>query len=213
MSSHHHEHSHYHIHANERSTRIVVLLSFVTMVAELYIGYQTGSRALIMDGWHMLSHVLVLSLAWAAYYYLKQTETKITTTKRQRVISLAGFASAIVMLVVTADVIYEAIERYNVHVVEVSNEAITIACIGFVVNGLSAFLLHREEEKRDVNLYAAYLHVLSDVVLSLLAIVSLLVVKYTGYDTIDTYFAFIGAIVLIKWSYELIRKSWNELMH
>jgi cation diffusion facilitator family transporter len=183
------------------------------MVAELYIGYQTGSKALIMDGWHMLSHVLVLSLAWAAYYYLKQTEPKVTNTKRQRVISLAGFASAIVMLVVTSDVIYEAVERYSVHVVEVSNEAIAIACTGFVVNGLSAFLLHREEEKRDVNLYAAYLHVLSDVVLSLLAIVSLLIVKYTGYYAVDTYIAFIGAAVLVKWSYELIRKSWKELMH
>ncbi|MCS6820152.1 MAG: cation transporter, partial [Chitinophagales bacterium] len=56
----HHEHVHYHYHAQEKSTQIVVLISVFAMIMELTVGYTTHSITLIMDGWHMLSHVLVL---------------------------------------------------------------------------------------------------------------------------------------------------------
>lgn len=212
MSKHPHSHSHYHIHTNERSTRLVVAISVVTMLTELYFGYTTNSRTLIMDGWHMLSHVLVLGLAWLAYWYVKHRKGSITHHQQHRIISLSGFASAIVMLVITCDMIYESIERFSSPEVTVANEALVVAVIGLFVNGLSAYYLHREEEKMDVNMRAAYLHVLSDVVLSLFAIVSLLAIRYFNYQLLDTLLSMVGALIILKWSVDLIRKSWREVL-
>lgn len=209
---HEHDHSHYHIHTNERSTRLVVALSFFTMLGELYWGYSSGSRALIMDGWHMLSHVLVLGLAWLAYYYIGRKGAHISHKQQHRVIALSGFASAIVMLLITTDMVYEIIERFSYPEIEVSTEALTIACIALVVNGASAYFLHREEEKMDVNLRAAYLHVVSDVVLSFFAIISLVASKYFDFNRLDTVLSVIGALVILRWSIGLIRKSWREVI-
>lgn len=208
----HHHHSHYHIHTNERSTRIVVLLTFVTMLTELYFGYRSNSRALIMDGWHMLSHVMVLGLAWLAYAYIKHKKGAITPQQQQKIISLSGFASAVVMLVVTLHLVYESVEKFNMHTIEAGNASIGIACVALLVNGVSAFFLHREEEKRDINLHAAYLHVLSDVVLSFFAIISLLAVRFLGIKILDAVLSIAGAAIILKWSIELIRKSWHEVL-
>ncbi len=212
MSHHNHEHSHYHIHSNERSTRIVVIISFFTMFLELYYGYAANSKTLIMEGWHMLSHVLVLLLAWGAYFYIKQKHGAITHEQQHRIISLAGFASAIVMLVVTVSMIYETIHRFFDLHVEVTNEAFGVALVGLVVNGASAYFLHREEEKWDVNLRAAYLHVLADVVISLFAIVALIAAKYFDFKILDSILAIIGALVILRWAVGLIHKSWNEVL-
>jgi len=211
---HYHEHSHYHIHANERSTRMVVLISFCTMLLELYFGYMSNSKTLMMDGWHMLSHVLVMLLAWSAYFYIKRNQNEITHQQQHKVISLSGFASAVIMLLITLGMIYESVSGFfNAHpTTNVTADTFLVAVIAVVVNGLSAFFLHREEEKRDVNLQAAYLHVLSDIVLSVFAIVSLLAIKYFNFEILDPLLALFGALVILKWSVELIRKSWTEVL-
>lgn len=182
------------------------------MLTELYFGYKSNSRALIMDGWHMLSHVMVLGLAWVAYAYIKHKKGDITHKQQHKVISLSGFASAVVMLVITLHLIYESVEKFSTHTVAAGNETIGIACIALLVNGVSAFFLHREEEKRDVNLHAAYLHVLSDVVLSFFAIISLLAVRFFDFKILDTVLSIAGAAIILKWSIELIRKSWREVL-
>lgn len=209
---HHDNHSHYHIHANERSTRLVVLISFCTMLLELYFGYRANSKTLMMDGWHMLSHVLVMLLAWSAYFYIKRNQNEITHAQQHKVISLSGFASAVIMLLITLGMIYESVTGFFDTHADVTNETMLVAVIAIVVNGISAFLLHREEEKKDVNLEAAYLHVLSDIVLSVFAIISLLAIKYFGFKMLDSVLALFGALVILKWSIELIRKSWAEVL-
>lgn len=160
----------------------------------------------------MLSHVLVLLLAWGAYFYIKQKHGAITHEQQHRVISLAGFASAVVMLVVTVSMIYETLYRFMDLQVEVSIEAFAVAFIGLVVNGLSAYFLHREEEKWDINMQAAYLHVLSDVVISLFAIVALIAAKYFDFKILDSILAIVGALVILRWAMGLIHKSWNEVL-
>ena len=208
----HHEHSHFHIHANERSTRIVVIISFVTMFLELFFGYQTKSIALIMDGWHMLSHVLVLMLTWLAYIYIRYKHKQISDAQNHRVIALSSFASSIILLVITLFMIYESVGKFFNLTVDVTYAALLVSVIGLVVNGVSAYFLHREEEKMDLNLRAAYLHVLSDVLLSVLAIFSLLAAKYFGLYILDPICGLLGAIVILKWGIELIRKSWVEVL-
>ncbi len=167
----------------------------------------------MMDGWHMLSHVLVLLLAWSAYFYIKQKRSNITHTQQHKVISLSGFAGAVIMLLITCSMIYESASAlFEEKKIDVSIEALVVAVIAVIVNGVSAFLLHREEETADVNLRAAYLHVISDVVLSVFAIISLLAVKYLELKILDSTLALLGALVILKWSVDLIRKSWSEVL-
>ncbi len=210
--SHDHDHSHYHHHSQERSTRIVVFISFITMILELYFGKMANSRALWMDGLHMLTHVLVLVISWFAYLYIRMKAQELTHEKKHRVVSLAGFASAIILLVVTLWGLYETVFPHEHEGIKIGEQALLIACIGLVVNGVSAYLLHREEEHTDHNLKAAYLHVLSDVMLSFLAILSIVVGMYTGITWLDVACAVIGSVVILQWSIGLIRKSWREAL-
>lgn len=209
---HHHDHSHYHLHTNQRSTQIVVMLSVVTMLLELYFGYRSQSVALMMEGWHMMSHVLVLALAWLAYAYLKRRHKENNHRLQTRVLSLSAFASSIVLLVVTIGMIYESILKFSHPDLDVTDGALIVAVIGLVVNGISAFFLHREEDHHDLNMRAAYLHVVSDVVISIFAIVSLFAARWFGWVIIDPVCGLISALIILKWAVELIRKSWVEIV-
>lgn len=210
--SHQHEHSHYHLHSNERSTKMVVFISVIAMVLELWFGYASQSVALIMDGWHMLSHVLVIVLAWGAYWYARRRQKNISAHFERRILSLSAFASSMVLFTVTVFMVIESVEKLRHPDLNVSNGALLVAVVGLVVNGLSAFFLHREEEKMDLNLRAAYLHVLSDVVISLLAIVALTGARFSGWQWLDPVCALLGSAIILKWAIELIRRSWREVL-
>ncbi|MCS6935561.1 MAG: cation diffusion facilitator family transporter [Chitinophagales bacterium] len=207
---HNHDHAHYHTQANEKSTRLVVLVTLVAMLLELYFGYLIKSRTLIMDGWHMMSHVLVLALAWWTYHYVNTKGSMLADEKKQRIIALGGFASALIMFMITVWMIFEAILHFHEPEIEVSPESIGVAVFGLLVNGVCAFFLHREEEKRDVNLHAAYLHVVSDMVISAMALAAMLAAWWKDIKILDPVFAMISALIILKWSMELIRKSWKR---
>lgn len=209
---HHHDHVHYHRQANERSTQIVVVISVVAMLLELSVGYSTKSVTLIMDGWHMLSHVLVLLLAWAAYLYIRLSKSELTQQKEQRILALSGFASAVILLMVTGFMIYEAIEHFIKPEVVVTKESFFVAFFSLLVNAVSAYVLHREEEKMDLTLKAAYIHVLSDVVLSCLALLSLSAIYFANIIWLDPLLGLVGSAVILRWSIGLISKSWREAL-
>ena len=212
MSHDHHDHSHYHIHTNERSTKIVVALSVLTMALELYYGYANHSLALTMDGWHMLTHVLVMSLAWGAYWYLKEKHREGNHKLKEKVISLSAFASAVVLLVVTLMMIVESIEKFFNLNIDASNGALVVSIIGLVVNAASAYLLHREEEHRDLNMHAAYLHVVSDIVISIFAIIALFAARFFDLKILDPICGLLSALIIIRWAIDLIRKSWKQIV-
>ncbi|HRP40374.1 MAG: cation diffusion facilitator family transporter [Chitinophagales bacterium] len=211
-SHHHHEHVHYHRQANERSTQIVVAISVVAMLLELSVGYSSKSVTLIMDGWHMLSHVLVLLLAWGAYLYIRLRRHELTQQKEHRVLALSSFASAVALLIVTAFMVYEAIEHFMHPEIVVTKESFAVAIFSLFVNAISAYVLHREEEKMDLSLKAAYIHVLSDVVLSCFAIASLTAIYFAGINWLDPLLGLVGSAVIIRWSIGLIKQSWRDAL-
>ena len=212
MAHEHHDHSHYHIHTNERSTKIVVALSVVTMVLELYFGYANHSVALTMDGWHMLTHVLVMSLAWAAYWYLKEKHKENNHKLKEKVISLSAFASAVVLLVVTVMMIVESVKKFFSLDIDASDSALLVSVIGLLVNGASAYFLHREEDHQDLNMQAAYLHVVSDIVISVFAIIALFAARFFDLKILDPICGLLSALIIIRWAIDLIQKSWNQIV-
>lgn len=191
---------------------MVVALSAITMLGELYFGYKAGSVALIMEGWHMMSHVLVILLAWGAYWYALHRHGSVSHQQEHRIFAVSAFASALVLLTVTLFMVWDAVEQLRSPNIADANGALLVAFIGLLVNGISAFFLHREEEKTDLNLRAAYLHVMSDVVISVLAIVALLGADLTGWLWLDPVCALLGAAIIAKWSVDLISSSGKEVL-
>ena len=136
---------------------------------------------------------------------------------------LAGFASAIILVLVALFIGYESVQRILAPVAISFNEAIAIAVVGLGVNIFSAFLLredhdhhqhhgHAHHGHHDTNLRAAYVHVLADALTSVLAIVALLAARFYGWMWIDPAVGMIGAVVIASWSVGLIRSSGMTLL-
>ncbi len=91
-------------------------------------------------------------------------------------------------------------------------EAIYVAVIGLVVNGISAKLLHHDHEHSDHNIRAAYLHVIADLLTSLAAIIALSAGMYFNIYWLDAVSGIIASIVITSWAVQLIRNSGAELI-
>lgn len=126
----------------ERRTLIVVILAFVMMVGEIIGGYLSGSMALTADGWHMGTHVGALGFTLAAYWYARtRAADDAFSFGTGKVYALAGFTSGVVLAGVALWMAVEGIERLIERPDVKYAEALPIAILGLVVNGVSAMLL------------------------------------------------------------------------
>jgi cation diffusion facilitator family transporter len=218
---------------NERRTWAVIALCAVMMVAEIVGGLLFGSIALVADGLHMSTHASALLLAALAYRYARRhAEDPRFSFGTGKLGDLAGFSSAIVLLMIAVLIGYEAVARLVAPVPIGFNEAIPIAALGLIVNVVSALLLsggggghdhshdhshahshdHSHEHAhgnahRDNNMRAAIIHVLADAVVSVLVIAGLLLARNFGWLFMDPLAGLVGAAVIASWSYGLIRDT------
>lgn len=214
----HHDHSfgQQHRKPGERRTLIVIVLTAVTMVAEIAVGMLTGSMALLADGLHMGSHTVALGLATFAYVYARRhAQDKRYAFGTGKVNALAGFTGAILLLGFALMMAIESIKRFIAPVPIIFDTAIAVAVIGLIVNGASVFILGREHEhdgqhthhRHDHNLRSAYLHVLADALTSVTAIVALLAGKYFGAVWLDPAMGVLGAVLVAIWSRGLLKQT------
>lgn len=198
---------------NKKRTGWVVILTAMTMVIEIIAGWLTGSMALLADGIHMGSHVLAIGLSWAAYVLVQRLSVNPSFTgKKEKVLSLAGYTSGLILLIFAAMIIAGAVGRFiNPRTIEY-REAIMIAFVGLGVNILSAFLLHHDHEEEDTNIRAAYIHVLADAVTSVAAILGLVTAMIWGLPYVDAIAALISSAVIIRWSLGLLKDAGKELI-
>ena len=127
---------------NERRTWAVIALCTVMMVAEIIGGLLFGSIALVADGLHMSTHASALLLAALAYRYARRhADDPRFSFGTGKLGDLAGFSSAIVLLMIAILIGYEAVSRLIAPVPISFNEAIPIAVLGLIVNIVSALLL------------------------------------------------------------------------
>ena len=201
---------------NESNTRRVVLLTLVMMVAEITAGWLYGSMALLADGWHMGTHAAALGITLFAYRYARvHREDQRYSFGTGKVKVLGGYTSAVVLVLVAVLMIWESVHRLLVPQAIRFDEAIGVAVVGLVVNIVSTFLLtdhHHHGHHHDHNLRAAYLHVLTDALTSVLAIVALLLGKTVGWNWMDPLMGLVGALVIIHWTYGLLRQTSSILL-
>lgn len=210
-------------HCNERRIWWVIGLTAATMLAELIGGSVYGSMALLADGWHMSTHAGALLISALAYRYARRhAHDARFSFGTGKLGDLAGFASAIALAIVALLIAFESVQRLLSPVTIHSSQAMVVAIIGLAVNLLSVWMLHDDhhhadhdhdhdhdhahDHAHDNNLRAAYLHVLADALTSLLAIAALLLGKVYGWIWADPLMGVVGALVILRWSWSLIRE-------
>lgn len=210
--------------AGEQRTFLIVVLTAIMMAVEISTGLIYQSMALLADGLHMASHTTALGISVFAYVISR----RLAADRRYafgvgKINSLAGFASAVMLLGFASVMVIESTARFINPVAIAFDQALIVAFLGLVVNGASAWVLvstpheagpdySHEAHGHDHNLRAAYLHVIADAVTSLLAIVALLAGKYMGARWLDPAMGIVGAALVARWSYGLIQDTSRVLL-
>lgn len=211
---------------NEKNTRRVMGLTALTMVAEIVAGVAFGSMALLADGWHMGTHVAAFLITLFAYSYSrKNADNPDFSFGPGKVNVLGGFASAVALAVVALVMAVESVGRFFTPVEIHYGQSMLVAGVGLVVNIACAFLLHGSHghvhhghghghghHHEDHNLKAAYFHVLADALTSVLAIVALLFGGLFGWWALDPLMGIVGALVITRWAWGLLRESSGILL-
>jgi cation diffusion facilitator family transporter len=227
---------------NERKTWAVIALCATMMIVEIVGGTLYGSLALVADGLHMSTHAGAMLIAALAYTYARRhADDSRFVFGTGKLGDLAGFSSAIVLAMIALLIGYEAIARFLAPVPIHFTEAIPIAVVGLLVNVVSAWLLsggdhpghrhgpesehdHPAETRashehgrsgaahRDNNIRSAYIHVMADAAVSVLAITGLVLARFFGWMWMDPLAGTIGALVIANWSYGLMRDTGRILL-
>jgi cation diffusion facilitator family transporter len=188
------------------------------MVAELIVGHTTRSLALSADGWHMATHVAALGLAALGYWFARtRARDRAFAFGTGKVHALAGYTSAIVLLLVAAGMFAQSAQRLFQPEAVDFGEALPVACVGLVANLLSIVLLGDADHDaasghHDHNHRAAYLLVVADAFTSLLAIGALLLGRYLGWRSFDALAGLVGGMVIASWGVGLCRSSGRMLL-
>ncbi len=216
----------------EARTLIVIALTSAMMVVEVGAGVAFGSMALLADGLHMAAHTVALSINAFAYIYARrQAHTEQFSFGTGKVNTLGGFTGAMLLAGFAVFMAWESLARLLAPVEIAFNQAIFVATMGLIVNGVSVLILgysHQPEPDHDAaagpgaqsqdhfhhdhNLLAAYLHVLADALISLLAIFALLTAKYLGLIWADPAMGVVGAVLVARWSLGLLHTTAEILL-
>lgn len=204
----------------EKKTLLVIILTLITMAAEIGFGYLSNSMALLADGWHMGTHAFALSITFFAYIMIRKfAASEKLAFGSGKFSPLAGFASAILLGLSGLWILYESAERFFNPLQISFNEAITVAITGLAVNAACIFIMGGHEhghkhsaecaghKHEDYNFKSAYLHILADALTSVMAIAALFLGKYAGLDFLDCIVGLIGGFMICVWALGLIKST------
>ena len=196
----------------ERSRLLwVMILTAVTMAAELAAGFWTRSIALQGDAWHMLAHLLSTALSYAAIVIACRPAPPDKTFKYWRVEILAGLINGLALLPVAGYVLWESIQRLRNPQPILAQWTLVVGAIGLVVNLVCAALLHRHSH-HDLNIRGAFLHMLADTASSVGVLLAAGAAWAFGWTWADPAIAAMIAVLILVWCVSLVRASAGVLL-
>jgi cobalt-zinc-cadmium efflux system protein len=203
-------HSHRRETSNASLLAIALAITFSFAIVEAIAGYLAGSLALLSDAAHMVTDAAALGLALFAQIISRRPPSARHSFGFGRAEALAAFVNAIAMLILVAWIVGEAITRfYTPHVVDGLMVAI-VAAIGLVMNVIVATILSRD--KKSVNTRAALVHVMGDLLGSIAALVSGVVIYFSGWMEIDAWLSILVALLILKSTFAILKESYHFLM-
>lgn len=195
-----------------RAFVIGILLNAGFVAVEIIAGFYTGSLALLADAWHNLSDVLALALAWSAVLLARRRPTARYTYGLQSSSIIAALANAVLLLVVTGAMAWEALQRLGAPAPVAEETVMAVAFAGILVNGFTALLFLRGN-RDDLNRRGAYLHMVADAGVSLGVVVSAALMMLTGWLWLDAAVSLLIAAVIVAGTWGLLRQSVILALH
>lgn len=217
MAGHDHNHAHDHSHGHGQNNKKVLLFSFIIitayMLVEAFGGFFTNSLALLSDAGHMLSDSLALAIALLAFKFGEKAVNKGNTFGYRRFEILAAMLNGVTLIAVALYIFYEAIDRF-VNPPEVATVGmLVISCVGLLINILVAWIMMRgSDTEHNLNMRGAYLHVISDMLGSIGAIIAALLMMFFGWGWADPVASVIVAVLVLRSGYYVSKSSLHVLM-
>ena len=212
-TEHHHaeHHSGHHHHHGSGSTLLWALgLTLGFALVEAIGGVISGSLALLGDAGHMLTDAMALGLAAFAAWLAKQPRSARHSYGLVRAEVVAALINSLFMLVIIIAIAYHAVERLLQPQPVAGGMVMIIAAVGLVVNIVVAIILHRGEQ--TLNIRAAYLHVLGDLLGSVAALVAGAVIYFTGWTPIDPLLSLLICALILYSCARLLREGLHVIM-
>ena len=208
--AHQHAHDHHgHDHAPAdygRAFALGIALNLVYVTAEAAFGAISGSLALLADAGHNLGDVLALALSWGAAVLGRRRPSHRFTYGLRSSSILAALANAVILLVVTGGIAWEALSRLKNPSPVAGATVIWVAAVGIVVNGATA-LLFASGRERDLNLKSAFLHMAADALVTAGVVISGIAIVFTGFYWLDPAVSLVVSVVIIYGTWDLMRRA------
>ncbi|THD33950.1 cation diffusion facilitator family transporter [uncultured Flavobacterium sp.] len=209
-----HDHEHNHSGSANKKTLIISLVIITAyMVIEVIGGLITNSLALLADAGHMLSDAISLFIALMAFTFSSKIADYSKTYGYKRFEILAAVINGATLILISVYIIYEAIERFQKPPEITSGGMLIIAAIGLAVNVLVAWIMMRGADvKENLNMRGAYLHVISDMLGSVGAIIAALLIMFFDWVWADAFASVIVSVLVLRSGYLVTKSSVHVLM-
>jgi len=210
-TSHGHGHAHDHRSASRQALLVVLGLTLAFTVVEVAGGVLTGSLALLADAGHMVSDVFSIGLALVAVTLAQRPASPRRSFGFQRAEIIAAFVNGIALVLVSAWIVWEAIQRLDDPPEILGGWMLVVALAGLAVNATAAVILVRSG-RQSLNVEAAFRHVIADLLGSAGVLVAALVILFTGWDLVDPLVSIAIAILIVASAWGVLRDSTAILM-
>ena len=194
-----------------RALKLALIITSIFLVAEVVGGVVSNSLTLLADAGHMLTDVGALAFSLFVAWLSRQPATPRRTYGYLRWEILAAFLNGAALLAVSAAIVWEAIARFRHPEPVQTGIMLVVAALGLVVNGFAAKLLHGGAG-HSLNMRGAYLHVLSDLLGSVAALVAALLLRYFGWTIADPIASILMTVLIVRGSWSLVRESVDILL-
>ncbi|MGH9478199.1 MAG: cation diffusion facilitator family transporter, partial [Terriglobales bacterium] len=209
-----HEHAHHGHAAADRRTRAIITFSALATLAYVVLAFVVGLRAhslaLLSEAGHNLTDFLALALTFVGVYFQSKPPTSAKSFGYHRAGVLTALANVITLFVITVLIVVEAAGRLRAPEAVATGAMLWVAVIGLVMNSVIAWLLERGQH--DVNIRAAFVHMLGDALAAALVIVAALVIARTGWTILDPLLSLVIAGLILLSGWDVLRETLNILL-
>jgi cobalt-zinc-cadmium efflux system protein len=204
-----HDHHHHHeISPVKASTAFIfgITLNFLFVLIEVVAGLYIHSLSLLSDAGHNFADVVMLSLSLLAYWLTKVSSNQNYTYGYRKSSIIVALFNAMVLMLSIGAIVYEAIHRLITPQSIPGTTIAWVAGIGIIINSVTAFMFLRDR-KKDLNIKAAYLHLLSDALVSLVLVIGGIIIHFTNWFWIDPALSIVVAFTILFSTWKLLKES------
>ena len=197
--------------ASTRALRWALGLTALLLVAEFIGGLVSNSLALLADAGHMLTDVGALALSLFVVWFARQPSTPEKTYGYLRWEILAALINGATLLGISVWIVIEAVSRFRHPEPVAGGVMLAVACLGFALNAVAAYMLH-PVNGNTLNVRAAYLHVLGDLLAQGGTVLAAVIIRYTGWLVADPIVSMVSTVLIVRGAWSLVREAVDVLL-